>query len=204
MNIVVQQPTRPGPAGDAARRIATWVGPGIAAPDGSRAAAFYLALGTTIATTRAYTAGSLAETVGSLAVDTLPAWERSLGMLSGEGGTVAERQQAVTARWRAIHAGPSLAEITTTVRSFEATADVVEIAQADVYDTDPKAAQRIVVLLPDAVEASSLTRARLAAALTVQAPAHVAWSLARGDGPDIDPFLCDDVESQCERDVLSI
>jgi hypothetical protein len=203
MNFVVQLPTRAGAAGDVSRRLAAFVGPGIAAPDDSCAAALYLALGTTIATTRAYTAASLTECCGHLAVATLPSWERSLGLLSGEGSPTAARQRNVTARWRAIHAGPSLAEITATVATYEATAVVLEIAMESVYGNDPLAAQRLVVLLPDAVEGDTALRSQVAASLAVQMPGHVAWSIARGDGPDLDPFRCDDGDSLVERDVLA-
>lgn len=204
MNFVVSLPTRAGAAGDVARRLARFVGPGLSARDASRTAALYLAIGTTLATTRAYTGASLTEVVGHLAVDTLPGWERSLGMLTGEGDTPANRQRAVTARWRAIHAGPSLAELTTTVRALEPAAAVLEVAFVDVYPHAPAATQRIVVLLPDATEDNATMRSRLAAALAVQVPGHVTWSLARGDGPDIDAFTCDSVDSVCDRDVLQL
>lgn len=204
MNVTLALPTRPGPAGDAARRLARWVGPAIGARDGSVAAAHYLALGATIATTRAYTAGSLTECFPHLAVATIGAWERSLGMLSGEGDALAARQRDVTARWRAVHAGPSLAEVTTTARSHVAGATVLELAMADVYATAPMATQRLVVLLPAASGAldDAALLARLAGSLAVELPGHVTWTIARGDGPDIDPFLCDDAESACDIDCL--
>lgn len=204
MNIPTTPISRTGAAGDVARRLATFVGPGLAAPDDSTTAAVYLALGATIATTRAYTSRSLVECFPHLAVDSLAAWERSLGMLSGEGDAVAARQRAITARWRAAHAGPSIAEVTTTARSYDATATLREIAMVDVIDVDPHATERVVVLLDAVVEADARTRAALGVSLGVELPAHVTWSLARGAGPDLDPFLCDDAESLCDRDVLNV
>lgn len=204
MNVLLALPTRSGAAGDVARRLARWVGPALGARDGSLVAALYLALGQTIASTRAYTAASLTECFPHLAVDTLGAWERSLGMLSGEGGSVAARQRDVTARWRALHAGPSLPEVTATARGYVAGATVVELAMADVYATAPMATQRLVVLLPAASGAldDDALRTRLAGSLAVQLPAHVVWTLARGDGPDLDAFLCDDPQSACDLDCL--
>lgn len=204
MNLVLQLPTVAGAAGDVARRVGRYVGPGIAAGDASIAAALYLAVGRTIATTRAYTAASLTECCGHLAVATLPSWERALGLLSGEGASPVDRQRNVTARWRAIHAGPTLAELTAMVRTYEPSAVVLEIAMESVYGNDPLAAQRIVVLLPDVAEANTTTRAQVSASLAVQAPGQVAWSIGRGAGPDIDSFLCDDPESLVERDLLAL
>ncbi len=206
MNLLLALPTRPGSAGDVARRLARWIGPALSARDGSIAAAHLLALGATIATTRAFTARSLQECFPHTAVDTLGPWERSLGMLSGEGAPVADRQRDVTARWRAVHAGPSLAEVTATVRSYVAAATVLELAMADVIATSPMATQRLVVLLPDAsgAMADAALRARLAGSLAVQLPGHVTWTLARGDGPDLDAFLCDDDGSRADLDALSV
>lgn len=207
MNIHLALPTRPGAAGDVARRLARWMGPALGARDGSNAAARLLALGATIATTRTYTARSLLECFPHTAVDTIGQWERSLGMLSGEGDSLASRQRSATARWRAIHAGPSLAEVTTTARSYVTDATVLELAMEDVYATVPAATQRLVVLLPadsGAWEDAAL-RARLAGSLAVELPGHVTWAIARGDGPDIDPFLTDDPGpdgSACDLDVL--
>lgn len=204
MMLLLALPTRPTPAGDVARRLARWVGPALGARDGSLAAAQYLALGTTLATTRSYTAASLTECFPHLAVDTLGAWERSLGMLSGEGSLLADRQRDLTARWRAIHAGPSLVEVTATARSHVPDATVLELAMADVYATAPMATQRLVVLLPaDSGAIDDAARvARLAGSLAVQLSGHVTWTIARGDGPDIDPFLCDDAASACDLDAL--
>lgn len=208
MNFTLTLPTRPGAAGDAARRLARFVGPGISARDNSRAAALYLAVGTTIATTRAYTSRSLVECFPHLAVDTLGAWERSLGMLSGEGDAVAGRQLAVTARWRATHAGPSLDEIYTTVATLDSTALVLEVALDDVIGTDPEATQRFVVLLGDTLRADEGALARLAAALSVEAPAQVQFTFGRHHGGlSLPRFRCGfrggAADSLCDRDVLS-
>lgn len=204
MNTLLVLPTRAGAAGDAARRLARWVGPALGARDGSLAAALLLSLGTTVATTRAYTSASLTECFPHLAADAIGAWERSLGMLSGEGDALANRRRDVTARWRAVHAGPSLAEVTATARSHVPDATVLELAMADVYATAPMATQRVVVLLPAGSGAidDAARLARLAGSLAVELPGHVTWTIARGDGPDIDPFLCDDADSACDLDAL--
>ena len=61
MNILSTAPTRVGAPGDVARRLAFWVGPAIRAADDTLGAALYLALGHTIAATRAFTARSLGD-----------------------------------------------------------------------------------------------------------------------------------------------
>ena len=77
---------------------------------------------------------------------------------------------------------PEQDEIITTVRAIDPTAHVVETAMSDVRGTDPRVTQHLVVLVADAVEDSASLRAQITTALAVQVTAHVAWSLARGDG----------------------
>ncbi len=203
MNILSTAPTRSGAAGDVARRLAYWMGPAVRAADDSLGAALYLSLGTTIATTRAYASRSLAEVFGHLAIDELAHWERSIGMLSGEGAATATRQSAVRARWIALHAGPSLPAITRALRALTPSVTIVEILASEVATTDPLGVYRLAVLLPEAQEADAQLRARIDATLAPQAQAQVAWAIGRGAGPDIDPFLCDRTDSECDVDLLA-
>lgn len=197
-------PTTAGPAGDAARRLATWLGTGIAAKDGSVAAALLLGLGGELAETFARLDRALLEVIGATAVETLPEWEHSLGLPPGEGASVAERQAAITARWRSINGGPSTLDLLRALRVIAPEVVIVEVLVDDVAHSDPEAVFRLAVLVSDASEASAPLRARLAALLAPQAQGHVAWAIGRGAGPDIDAFRCDAPDSLVERDLLAI
>ena len=60
------------------------------------------------------------------------------------------------------------------------------------------------VLLSEAHWNDESLKATLDALLAQQVTGHVDWVLTVGDGPDLDPFLCDDNASQCDRDVLDL
>lgn len=197
-------PSTPGAAGDAARRLATWLGPGITAKDGSGAAALLLGLGAALADTAARADQALLEVVGASASETLAEWEASFGMLNGEGDSTSNRQTAITARWRALNGGPSPQDLLRTLRVPAPELDLVEVLVADILHTDPLAVYRLALLVSDAHEASATLRAQLSALLAPQAQAHVTWSIGRGDGPDIDAFRCDDPASLVERDLLAL
>lgn len=200
-------PTTAGPAGDAARRLATWLGTGIAAQDGSHAAALLLGLGGGLADTNARVDGALLEVAGSTAVETLSEWEQSLGLLSGDGASLADRQAAVTARWRAINGGPCVVEILRALRVVAPELDIVEVLLADVQGTDPQAVFRLAVLVNEEHQADPNLVAQLAALLAPQAQGHVAWSIGRGAGPTIAPFRCafrnSSEDSRCDVDLLA-
>ncbi|MDO9016535.1 MAG: hypothetical protein Q8S73_26640 [Deltaproteobacteria bacterium] len=207
MNILLQLPTV-DPLGDAtalavARRLATMVGPAIRAADGSVGAAQYLALGYTIGVSRTYVTRSLAEIFGHLAIDELAHWERSLGMLSGEGAPTADRQAAVHARWIALRAGPSVLAIRRALERLTPDVLVIEILASEVSATDPLGVYRLAVLLPEAQEADAQLRARISATLAPQAQAQVSWAIGRGEGPDLDPFLCGRTDSLVGIDLLA-
>lgn len=197
-SIATVVPTLPtvDPLGDAealavARRLARFVGGALRASDGTLGAAFYLSLGAALAATRRYTSRSLAEVFGHLAIEEIAHWERSLGMLSGDGSPIADRQAAVRARWIAIHAGSAFTELTRTVEALAPDATLLSVSSYSVRLTDPYACMRVVILLPGEDEASEALKARIDAALAVQAEAHVDWAIGRGDGPDLDGFYCD-------------
>lgn len=197
-------PSTPGAAGDAARRVATWLGTGLTAKDDSAAAALLLGLGAAVATTHAAVDRTLTEVIGATAEDTLPEWELSLGLLNGDGTAVADRQTAITARWRALNGGPSTLDLLRALRVLAPELVIVEVLVADVAHSDPDAVFRLAVLVSDAHEADAQLRARLTAMLAPQAQGQITWAIARGAGPDIDLFRCDDPESQVERDLLAI
>lgn len=203
MNTFPTAPTRAGAAGDVARRLAFWVGPAVRAADDSLGAALYLSFGYTIGVTREYTARSLAEVFGHLAVDEVAHWERSIGLLSGGGAPVAVRQSAVRSKWIALHAGPSLPAIVRALRVLVPEVVVVEILASEVAASDPLGVYRLAVLVSEAHEADAQLRARIEATLAPQAQAQVAWAIGRGDGPDIDPFLTDRADSLVEIDLLA-
>ena len=201
-------PTTAGPAGDAARRLATWLGTGIAPKDGSIAAALLLGLGGALADTEGRADAALLEVVGSTAVETLPEWEQSLGLLSGDGASVADRQAAVTARWRAINGGPSVVDLLRALRVVAPELDIVEVLGADVQHTDPQAVFRLAVLVSEAHQADANLVAQIESLLAPQAQGHVSWSIGRGDGPAIAPFRCafrgTSDDSRCDVDLLAV
>ena len=211
MNTLATAPTADPLDNDAAlavaRRLAFWMGPAVRAADGSVGAALYLSLGAALASTRAFTARSLTEVVGHLSVDEIGHWERALGMLSGEGAPLADRQAAVRAKWIAGRAGPSILAIRRALLALSPDVVVVEIAADDVADTDPEGAFRIAILLPDAQEADAQLRARISVTLAPQAQAQLSWAIGRGDGggdgETLDEFLCDRADSVCNRDLLA-
>lgn len=176
---------------ETARRLASFVGGAVRAADGSLGAAFYLSLGAALAATRRYASRSLAEVFGHLAEDEIARWERSLGMLSGEGAPIADRQAAVRAKWIAIHAGSTMTEIGRTVQVLAPDAVLLPVSSYSVRDTDPYACLRVVILLAGEDEANASLKARIDAALAGQAEAQVDWSIGRGAGPDLDGFYCD-------------
>lgn len=194
-------PTRTGEAGDAARRLARWIGPGFSAADGTTSAALLLALGTTIATTRGRATMAVVGAVGPWATETLPEWEASLGMPYSEGFATADRQGAIRTRWRAVNAGPAPAEVLTTIRTIDPTAEMHEVSILRVVGTDPTACMRVVVLLADAVREDSLACSKIDAALARELPAHVTWALGRGPLP-LRHFRTNRTTSRVDRDVL--
>ena len=201
MPYTLDAPTRATPAGDAARRLARWIGPGLAARDGTTSAATLLALGTTIATTRARATAAVVGAIGPWATETLPEWEASLGLPYGEGFTTSSRQTAVRTRWRAANAGPAPAEVLRTVRSMDPAAELHEVPIQRVLGTDPAACMRVVVLLSDSVRADAAACQRIDAALAIELPAHVDWSLGRGPLP-LRHFRTNRTTSRVDRDVL--
>lgn len=207
MNILSTPPgTDPLDNADAltvARRLAFWMGPAIRTADGSPGAALYLALGAALGATRAFTERSLAEVFAHLSDSEIDHWERSLGMVPGDGSALVDRQAAVRARWLALNAGSTLAELRRTVIAITPDAVLVPIAAADVVSTDPDAVFRVAILLPDEQENDPVLKGRIDGALAAQAEAHVDWAIGRGAGPGIDEFYCDRADSECDRDLLA-
>lgn len=205
MNPVLHLPTQPGAAGDVARRLARWIGPGLCARDDSPGALLLLALGAALSSTRARADAALTDCHPHLAERTLDAWEASVGLLVDPGDAVLARQRAVLARWRAAHAGASTVELAATARPLDESARLVEIAAARVEGTDPLATARVVLLLDDTVREDGPTLMRLRAALARQAPAHVPVTFGRHRGGEVIPRFRASrglSDSRCDRDVL--
>lgn len=189
-----------------ARRLARFVGGALRASDGTLGAAFYLSLGAAIAATRRYTGRSLSEVFGHLSSDEAGRWEHSLGMLSGEGMPLADRQSTIRARWIARLAGPSHLAIVRALEAFIPDVRVVEILGDDVEASDPLAVYRLAILVPEAVQADRQVRAQIAATLAPMAQGQLSWAIGRddgtGEGDEIDGFYCDDRNSLCDIDLL--
>lgn len=185
-----------------ARELARLRGPEIAPADGTLVAEDLRAQGGAAALARATIRRALAQAHPSTATDLLPELEEEYGLPNGAVLPTAERQQLLLAKYRARGDGSLLALATTTL-TLVAEADLVTIAAADVEDTDPAAVFNLVVLVSQATMNDAGLRARVDALLAQQATGHVRWTFGRGDGPDIDPFLCDRADSACDYDLLA-
>ena len=186
-----------------ARALATLRGPEITAANGSLVAADLRVQGQLLAEGRARVLLAAAQAHPGRATELLSELESEYGLPDGTSLPTATRQQRLLAKYRARGAGdrPSLLR---TARTVAAEAQIVSIALDDVNDTDPNAVFRFVVLLTESHWNDESLKATLDALLAQQVTGHVGWVLTVGDGPDLDPFLCDDNASQCDRDVLDI
>lgn len=186
-----------------ARALATLRGPEITAADGSLVAEDLREQGQLLADGRARVLLAVAQAHPGRATELLSELESEYGLPDGTSLPTATRQQRLLAKYRARGAGdrPSLLR---TARTVAAEAQIVSIALDDVNDTDPNAVFRFVVLLTEAHWNDESLKATLDALLAQQVTGHVDWVLTVGDGPDLDAFLCDDAESECDRDVLDL
>lgn len=186
-----------------ARALAILRGPEITATHGSLVAEDLRVLGQLLADGRARVLLAVAQSHPGRATELLSELESEYGLSDGTSLPTATRQQRLLAKYRARGAGdrPSLLR---TARTVAAEAQIVSIALDDANDTDPHAVFRFVVLLTEAHWNDEAFKATLDALLGQQTTGHVDWVLAVGDGPDLDPFLCDDDASQCDRDVLDL
>lgn len=185
-----------------ARELARLRGPEISPADGTLVAEDLRAQGGAAALARATIQRAIAQAHPSTATDLLPELEAEYGIPSGTALPTSERQQLLLAKYRARGDG-SLLALGRTVRTVVPEAVLITIAAADVADTDPEAVFNLVVLVSLATMDDTGISARADALLAQQAPAEVRWTFGRGDGPDIDPFLCDRVDSQCDVDLLA-
>lgn len=185
-----------------ARELARLRGPEIGPADGTLVAEDLRAQGGAAALARATVRRAIAQAHPSTATDLLPELEAEYGLPSGAVLPTSERQQLLLAKYRARGDG-SLLALATTVLTLVAEADLVTIAAADVADTDPSAVFSLVILVSLATMDDAGLRAKVDALLAQQASGHVRWTFGRGDGPDIDPFLCDRLDSLVEIDLLA-
>lgn len=191
------------PADKIARVLARLRGPEITPRDGSFVAELLRVQGQAIADVGAAIRFAIAQSHPSTATPDgeLLEWEQEYG-IDGRALPTAERQTLLLAKYRA-HGDGSLPAVTRTVETLEPDAALVLISADEVDATDPSAVYRLVILLPLAVMNDDARLARLGAVLRQQLAAHVLWVFGRGTGPDIDPFLCDRADSQCNIDLLA-
>lgn len=189
-------PTDASPGGLVARRLVRLIGPALRARDGSAAAAFLLGLGDALATARARTRAALDELFADTALETLSEWEALLGLPVREGAAPDDRRRELVAKLRAsFSAAP--ADILRTVRTWAPEALLRTVPVADALVSDPRAVFRFVLLLSAPHAASAELRARIAARMQSQSPAHVGWSTT-----STPVFRCDAGDSLCDRDAL--
>lgn len=211
-------PTDATDTGRYARALARLRGPEIQAPDGSRMAADLLALGGTLAALRATVLRAIEQAHPGAATDLLAALEEQYGLPSGAALPLSQRQARLLAKVRARGRG-TLQALGVTARTVTAEAVLYEISwrditgipddgttnltDADLAGPDTNAVFDIVLLVSAATWANGARVTQLDALFAQQAPAHVLWATAVGDGPDLDAFRCDDPNSLVERDVLA-
>lgn len=185
-----------------ARELARLRGPEIGPADGTLIAEDLRAQGGAAALARATIRRAIAQAHPSTATDLLPELEAEYGLPSGAALPVSERQRLLLAKYRARGDG-SLLALGRTVRTVAPEAVLLAIAADDVDDTDPEAVFTLVVLVSLATMGDAGLLAKLDALLAQQAAAQVRWTFGRGDGPDIDPFLTDRIDSLVEIDLLA-
>lgn len=189
-----QVPSESGVAGDLARQLAALVGPAVEAPDGSVAAAEYLALGGALATARATTLGAIEQAFGQTADDCLGEWEAALALPLSPGVATATRRASILAKLRAV--GGTNARLDASATTLAAGSVVVlEPLFSDV--ATPRYVYRIGLTVPSTLYADAVFRARLDDLLQTQCPSHVSWTVGVTS-----PFLADDASSLTDRDLL--
>lgn len=186
-----------------ARALAILRGPEITAADGTLVAEDLRVLGQMLADARARTLAAVDQAHPGRATELLSELEQEYGLAVGNGLTVANRQKRLLAKYRARNGGdrPSLLR---TLRTVAAEAQIVAVGASRVAGTDPRAVYRFVVLLSEAHWDDTALRAQRDQLLAQQVTSHATWVHTVGDGPDLDPFRCDDPDSLCDRDVLAI
>lgn len=195
-------PTDATPGGSAARRLVRLIGPALRAADGTAAAALLLGLGDGLATARARLRAALDEAFADTALETLSEWEALVGLPTREGASPDDRRRDLLAKIRAAFSGaPS--DILRTVRTYAPEALLATVPVAVALLSYPRGVFRFVLLISDAHWRDTSMVASIDARLQQQSPAHVDWSVAEGEGPDIPVFLCDSPDSLCDRNVLS-
>lgn len=200
MNIAL--PTGATEADRFARALAILRGPEITAVDGSLVAEDLRVLGQMLADGRARILAAVDQAHPGRATELLSDLEAEHGLPNGADLETAQRQTRLLAKYRSRNAG-TRSDLLITARTLAAEAQIATVPWSVVDDTDPFAVHRFVLLLTDAHWSDDALVATLDGLMAAQAPAHVSWSIAVGAGPDIDPFLCDDAESLCDRDVLN-
>jgi hypothetical protein len=193
MDFSVATPSEVSPEGDLARQLAHLVGPAVQAPDGSVAAAEYLALGDVIQDARDATTNALRNAFVDTAVELLTELEDEYGLPSRPDATNASRQAALTARVRG-YAG-TLDRIVSALTPLLTTTSVGEVplAAAGV----PEDVFRFGVVMTAKQLQDSVLVSLVNEQLQVSAPAHTNWEFGNAFG-----FLTDDSASLTDLTLL--
>lgn len=189
-------PSDSSPGGAVARRLSLLIGPALRARDGSVAASLLLGLGDALASSRARVRAALDEVFVDTATETLAEWEALLGLPVREGAATEDRRRDLVAKLRASFSGCAT-DILRTVRTWASEALLRTVPVADARVSDCRAVFRFVLVLSAAHASSADLRARIAARLHAQSPAHAGWSVTSGAA-----FRCDSSDSLCDRDAL--
>ncbi len=195
-------PTGTTTAARFARELSLLLGPAHGnAPKDSNRADDLAALGYALAYAWQRQRDAVAEAHPRTASELVAELEGEFGIVPESWSTLAERRAALTAKARARFEGTPDA-LTLSAHAFSSTAVIREILANRVAHTDPRAAFRIVVVIPESdyaeLDRMGFTRARLYRVLRQQVPAYVHVSITTR----LSGFLCDDPDSVTNRDAL--
>jgi uncharacterized protein YmfQ (DUF2313 family) len=196
VNTPLALPTEASDAGDAARRLATLVGPAVQAPEGSAAAADYYALGQALVDARATNNASLDEAFADTATQLLSELEAQYGLTPRPDMALADRRARLVAKIRAARAGTPNS-ILTAVHAIDPTAVLYENTAADVAATNPRGVFIWALQIAEATYFDAEKRRSILAIVEQMKPAYTQGNTCVTVG-----FLTDDDESLTDRDVL--
>lgn len=131
MLVLIQEPSTPGPEGEAARMLCEIIGPTVHAPDGSLNAAEVITLGALVVDMQDANNDAIAQAYPHTATDTLDRWDLLFRIALGTTLPTARRQALALARSR-MWGSASPQAILRALEPFDPGASIVENDAADV------------------------------------------------------------------------
>lgn len=189
MNLRTPQvlPTEQSPGGDFARRLLKILGPVIRAKDGTATAAWFLALGDSLATVYATLVRAIDQAFASSASDMLSELEVEYGLDVRPDLSTDDRRARLVAKIRAARAGTEQSII----RALSALSVTVTIAGTTCVQADaagePRLTFRFTVYITDSAYDDTTTLALVNRIVQQMKPAHTGFQIGTGS-----PFTFDD------------